>query len=122
VVLIPAIVAAGGLRSTIQFAAASQMSLADAAGTSAKILAGGQSASASAADKAAFLASSTDTLTKAAAASSTTVAELRLGIFNVQGAAQALHVPFDDVATHHWLSLPLPLSHRPKPEPRSTCS
>jgi hypothetical protein len=102
----PAIVAAGGLRSTIQFAAASQMSLADAAGTSAKLLAGWTDASASAADKAAFLASSTDTLTKAAAASSTTVAELRLGIFNVQGAAQALHVPFADVTSSLALLAP----------------
>ena len=93
----PAIVQAGALRSTIQFAAASGLSLADAAATSAKFLAGWTAASASTADKVAFLTSSTDALTKAAAASSTTAGELRLGIFNVQGAAQALHAPFTDV-------------------------
>jgi|GEM_PF-5133436 len=93
----PAIVQAGALRSTIQFAAASGLSLADAAATSAKFLAGWTDASASTADKVSFLTTSTDALTKAAAASSTTAAELRLGIFNVQGAAQALHAPFTDV-------------------------
>lgn len=93
----PAIVAGGALRQTLQFAAASGMSLADAAATSAKFLAGWTSTSATTAEKVAFLTSSTDDLTRAAAASSTTVAELRLGIFNVQGAAQALHAPFQDV-------------------------
>lgn len=96
----PAIIAAGGLRQTIQFAAAAQLNLKDAAATSAKILAGWTDPAASAEVKAAALAAATDDLTKAAAASSTTVAELRLGLFNVQGAAQALHVPFQDtVAT-----------------------
>lgn len=93
----PAIVAGGALRQTIQFAAAAGLSLADAAGTSAKFLAGWTSASATTAEKVDFLTQSTDALTKAAAASSTTAAELRLGIFNVQGAAQALHAPFNDV-------------------------
>lgn len=93
----PAIVAGGALRQTIQFAAASGLSLADAAATSAKFLAGWTSSAATAEEKIAFLTSSTDALTKAAAASSTTAAELRLGIFNVQGAAQALHAPFADV-------------------------
>lgn len=93
----PAIVAAGALRQNIQFAAAANLSLADAAATSAKFLAGWTDPAASAADKVAFLTSATNDLTKAAAASSTTAAELRLGIFNVQGAAQALHAPFEDV-------------------------
>lgn len=92
----PAIVAAGGLRQTLNFAAASGLSLADAAQTSAKFLAGWTSSSATAAQQVAFLTLSTDTLTKAAAASSTTAAELRLGLFNVQGAAQELHVTFQD--------------------------
>ena len=102
----PAIVKGGALRQTLQFAAASGLSLADAAATSAKFLAGWTSSSATAAEKIAFLASSTDDLTKAAAASSTTVAELRLGIFNVQGAAQALHAPFNDVVASLALLAP----------------
>jgi TP901 family phage tail tape measure protein len=92
----PAIVAGGALRQTIQFASAANLSLADAAATSAKFLAGWTSSAATADEKIAFLAMSTDTLTKAAAASSTTAAELRLGLFNVQGAAQALHASFED--------------------------
>jgi hypothetical protein len=91
----PAIVQAGALRSTIQFAAASGLSLADAAATSAKFLAGWTDSAATTEQKVAFLTESTDALTKAAAASSTTAAELRLGIFNVQGgcpgAARAIH-------------------------------
>lgn len=94
----PAIVAGGGLRQTLQFAAASGMSLADAAQTSAKFLAGWTSSAATTEEKVAFLSSSTDALTKAANASSTTVSELRLGLFNLQGSAQALHAPFDDMA------------------------
>jgi len=93
----PAIVAGGALKQTLQFAAASGLSLADAAATSAKFLAGWTSSAATADEKVKFLATSTDALTKAAAASSTTAAELRLGLFNVQGAAQALHASFEDV-------------------------
>lgn len=92
----PAIVAGGALRQTIQFAAASGLSLADAAKTSAKFLAGWTSSAATTTEKVDFLTLSTDVLTKAAAASSTTAAELRLGLFNVQGAAQALHASFTD--------------------------
>jgi len=92
----PAIVAGGGLRQTLQFAAASGLGLADAAATSAKFLAGWTSSAATTEEKVAFLTSSVDDLTKAANASSTTAAELRLGLFNMQGAAQALHVSFED--------------------------
>src|SRR5262245_22826375 len=82
----PATVAAGGLRQNIQFAAAAMSGdLAAAAEVSAKILGGWTSQSASAADKAAFLTSATDLLTKAANASSVDVHELSLGIFNAQG-------------------------------------
>lgn len=95
----PAIVAGGALRQTLNFAAASGLSLSDAAATSAKFLAGWTDAAATTQQKVDFLALSTDTLTKAAAASSTTAAELRLGLFNVQGSAQALHVPFEDATT-----------------------
>jgi TP901 family phage tail tape measure protein len=102
----PAIVAGGALRQTLQFAAASGLSLADAASTSAKFLAGWTDSAATTEQKVAFLTESTDALTKAAAASSTTAGELRLGLFNVQGAAQALHAPFDDVVATLGLLAP----------------
>jgi len=96
----PAIVAAGGLRQNIQFAAAAMKGdLAGAAEISAKILGGWTSASATAAEKADFLTHSTDLLTKAANASSVDVKELALGIFNAQGIAKTAGVPFDDLTT-----------------------
>ena len=51
----PAIVAGGGLRQTLQFAAASGLGLADAAQTSAKFLAGWTSSAATTEEKVAFL-------------------------------------------------------------------
>ena len=96
----PAIVAAGGLRQNIQFAAAAMSGdLAGAAEISAKILGGWADANATAADKAAFLTHSTDLLTKAANASSVDAKELSLGIFNAQGIAKAAGVSFDDLTT-----------------------
>ena len=75
------------------------MSLADAAPKPRpSSSAGWTSSAATTEEKVAFLSSSTDALTKAANASSTTVSELRLGLFNLQGSAQALHAPFDDMA------------------------
>lgn len=94
----PATVAAGGLRTVIQFAAAANLDLATSAITAAKFIAGWTSTAATAAEKAAFLASSTDLITKAAAVSSTNVDQLRQGIFNVQGTAKALGVTFEDTA------------------------
>ena len=79
----PAIVAAGGLRQNIQFAAAAMGGdLVAAANVSAKILGGWSDVNATASDKAAFLTHATDQLTKAANASSVDVHELSLGIFN----------------------------------------
>lgn len=96
----PAIVAAGGLRQNIQFAAAAMDGdLVSAANISAKILGGWAEAGATAAQKADFLTHATDQLTKAANASSVDVKELSLGIFNAQGIAKAAGVSFDDLTT-----------------------
>ena len=96
----PAIVAAGGLRQNIQFAAAAMKGdLAGAATISAKILGGWSKAGATAAEQAEFLTHSTDLLTKAANASSVDVQELSLGIFNAQGIAKTAGVSFDDLTT-----------------------
>lgn len=95
----PAIVAAGALRTNIQFAAAANISLTAAAEIAAKTLAAWTSSSATASEKAAFLGAAMDTLVKAAAVSSTTVEQLKLGLFNVGGAAQALGVSFQDTTT-----------------------
>lgn len=96
----PAIVAAGGLRQNIQFAAAAMDGdLVEAANVSAKILGGWADANATAQQKAEFLTHATDQLTKAANASSVDVHELSLGIFNAQGIAKTAGVSFDDLTT-----------------------
>lgn len=95
----PATIAAGGLKQALQFAAASGLGLADAAQISAKILQGWTPLAASAADKTAFFASSTDLLTKATTAAATNVDQLSLGLFNVQGTAQSAGVSFNDTVT-----------------------
>jgi TP901 family phage tail tape measure protein len=96
----PAIIAAGGLRQNIQFAAAAMDGdLVKAAEISSKILGGWTDANATAAEKTDFLAHSTDMLTKAANASSTDVEGLSRGIFNAQGIAKVAGVSFDDLTT-----------------------
>jgi TP901 family phage tail tape measure protein len=96
----PAIIAAGGLRQNIQFAAAAMDGdLVKAAEISSKILGGWTDANATAAEKADFLTHSTDMLTKAANASSTDVEGLSRGIFNAQGIAKVAGVSFDDLTT-----------------------
>lgn len=96
----PAIVAAGGLRQNIQFAAAAmEGDLVSAAEISAKILGGWADASATAQQKADFLTHSTDLLTKAANASAVDVKGLSQGIFNAQGIAKTAGVSFDDLTT-----------------------
>lgn len=96
----PAIVAAGGLRQNIQFAAAAMDGdLVSAAEISSKILGGWAASNATAAEKADFLTHSTDLLTKAANASAVDVKGLSLGIFNAQGIAKTAGVSFDDLTT-----------------------
>lgn len=95
----PATIAAGGLRQTLEFAAASGMDLAEAAQTSAKVLQGWVPLTASAAEKAQFLGQAEDILTKATTAAATTVPELAIGLFNVQGTAKAAGVSLNDTVT-----------------------
>lgn len=96
----PATVAAGGLRQNIQFAAAAMDGdLVKAAEISSKIMGGWAGVNATAAEKAAFLTSATDLLTKAANASATDVEGLSLGIFNAQGIARTAGVSFEDLTT-----------------------
>jgi TP901 family phage tail tape measure protein len=95
----PATIAAGGLKQVIQFAAAADLDLAEASTIAAKALGGWTDASASAQEKADFLAHSTDLLSKAANASTVDVDELALGLYNVQGTAKSFGVSFDEVVT-----------------------
>lgn len=96
----PAILAAGGLKSNIQFAAAAMSGdLVGAAEISSKIVAGWSEVNATAADKAELLAHAQDILTKAANASSVNVHELSLGLFNVQATAKNAGIGLDDVTT-----------------------
>ena len=96
----PATVAAGGLRQTIQFAAAAmEGDLAGAAEVSAKILGGWAEQGATAAEKAALLTSATDLLTKAANASTVDVKELALGLYNVQGTAKTTGLSLTETTT-----------------------
>ena len=96
----PAILAAGGLKQNIQFAAAAMSGdLVGAATISAKVVAGWAEVGATAQDKATLLAHATDLLTKAANASSVDVHELSLGLFNVQATAKNAGIGLDDVTT-----------------------
>lgn len=95
----PATVAAGGLRQTLQFAAAGGLELAQAAEIAAKAVGGWTGPFDSAAQKAEFLSHSTDLIARAANASTVDVHELALGLYNSQGAAKAAGVSFDDTVT-----------------------
>jgi TP901 family phage tail tape measure protein len=96
----PATIAAGGLEQTIKFAAAAMDGdLAGAAETSAKIVGGWADVNATAADKAALLASGTDLLTKAANASTVDVHDLALGLYNVQGTAKTMGLSLAETTT-----------------------
>lgn len=95
----PATIAAGGLRQTLQFAAASGLSLSDAATIAAKTIGGWAPVNATAAEKADLLTHATDLLARAANASTVEVDELALGLYNVQGVAGAAGVPLDETVT-----------------------
>jgi TP901 family phage tail tape measure protein len=96
----PAIVAAGGLKQNIQFAAAAMDGdLVAAAEISAKILGGWTDAAATAQQKTDFLTMSTNLMTKAANASAVDVKGLSQGIFNAQGIAKVAGVGFEDLTT-----------------------
>lgn len=96
----PATIAAGGLKQTIQFAAAAMGGdLVGAAEVSAKILGGWADQNATAAEKAALLTNATDLLTKAANASTVDVKELALGLYNVQGTAKTTGLSLQETTT-----------------------
>lgn len=95
----PATIAAGGLRQTLQFAAAAGMDLEQAATIAAKAVGGWTSPFASAQEKADFLTHSTDLLARAANASTVNVDDLALGLYNVQGTAKLAGASFDETVT-----------------------
>jgi TP901 family phage tail tape measure protein len=96
----PATIAAGGLKQSIQFAAAAMGGdLKAAAETSAKIVGGWADVTATATDKANLLSHATDLLTKAANASTVDVHDLALGLYNVQGTAKTTGLSLDETTT-----------------------
>lgn len=95
----PATIAAGGLKQVIQFAAAADLDLAEASTIAAKALGGWTAITATAQEKAEFLAHSTDLLARAANASTVNVDDLALGLYNVQGTAKLAGVSFDETVT-----------------------
>lgn len=95
----PATIAAGGLRQSIQFAAAAGLNLEQAATIAAKAVGGWASPFASAQEKADFLTHSTDLLARAANASTVNVDDLALGLYNVQGTAKLAGASFDETVT-----------------------
>src|SRR5258706_2695090 len=95
----PATIAAGGLKQTLQFAAAGGLELADAATIAAKTIGGWADVNATADEKAQLLAHSTDLLARAANASTVNVDELALGLYNVQGTAHSSGATLDETVT-----------------------
>lgn len=93
----PAVIAAGGLKRTIQFAAAAlKGDLVQAAQISAKTMQAWTSITDSAAAKTDFLTHAQNLMTQATTAASTTVDQLFLGLSNVGGTARLAGVSFDE--------------------------
>lgn len=93
----PAVIAAGGLRQTIQFASAAlKGDLVSAAQISAKTMQAWTSITDSAATKTDFLTHAQNLMTQATTAASTTVDQLFLGLSNVGGTARLAGVSFDE--------------------------
>jgi hypothetical protein len=95
----PAVIAAGGLESSLKFAAAAQMDLTAAAEVGIKQLAIFTDVTASAEEKTKFLAMSQDLLVKAAGASTTDVAQLSDAILMSAGQAKAAGLNYEDFVT-----------------------
>jgi TP901 family phage tail tape measure protein len=102
----PAAIAAGGLEAALNLAAAGELDLATAAEITAKQYGVWVDASASAAEKAAFMAESADLLAQAANASTVDVDELALGLANAGGVAKVSGVSFRDTVTTMALLAP----------------
>lgn len=95
----PATISAGGLKAALDLAAAGELDLAVAAEITAKQYGVWVDASASAAEKAQFLALTADLLSQAANASTVDVDELALGLANVGGVAKTAGLSFEDTVT-----------------------
>lgn len=95
----PAILAAGGLKDAIQFAAAAELDLTEAATIAVKQLGVWTSATATAEEQTAFLAMSQDLLVRAAGASTVNVDKLNAAMNNASGQARALNLDYQDFVT-----------------------
>ena len=95
----PATMAAGGLRTALDLAAAGGVGLAESATIMSKQLGVWIDQSADAATKSAFLAQSADLIAQAANASTVDVHELSLGLANVGGMAKASGLSFRETVT-----------------------
>jgi len=90
----PATIAAGALRTSLNLAAAGGLGLADSATIMAKQLGVWVDASASAADKSAFLTQTADLLSQAANVTTSNVSDMALGLANVGGVAKLTGLNF----------------------------
>lgn len=95
----PATVAAGGLESTLKFAAAAGMSLEDAANATVSQLAVFTKSTDTAAEKTAFMAEAQNLLVKAAGASKADVAGMSDAILMSAGTAKSAGVDYEDFVT-----------------------
>lgn len=102
----PAVIAAGGLESTLNFAAAAGMGLEEAADLSTKMLGTFTSVTDSAATKTAFMAESQNLMTKAANASTLDVASLGDAMLQAGGQAKAIGLDYEDFVTTMGLISP----------------
>jgi phage-related protein len=94
----PTVVAAGGLRDTLNFAAAAGLGLEQSADIVAKQLGQFVPVTASAAEKTNFMATSMDLMTKVANSSTVDVADLAAGMAQAGGVANAIGLDYEDFA------------------------
>jgi TP901 family phage tail tape measure protein len=102
----PAIIAAGGLESSLNFASAAGMGLEDAANLSVKMLGTFTSVTDSAATKTEFMADAQNLLVKAANASTLDVATLGDAMLAAGGQAKAVGLDYEDFVTTMGLISP----------------
>lgn len=102
----PAIIAAGGLESSLNFASAAGMGLEDAANLSVKMLGTFTSVTDTAAEKTAFMAESQNLMVKAANASTLDVATLGDAMLQAGGQARAVGLDYEDFVTSMGLISP----------------
>lgn len=102
----PLILKTGGLKDAINFAAAAELGLADAAIISVKQLGVWTEATATAEEQTAFLAMSQDLMVRAAGASTVNVDSLSRAMNNAGGQARALNLDYRDFVTGVTLIAP----------------